>query len=290
LQRKSCRSHPDSRSEECFGETPAWAVKPPAGGNLRIWVLLVACFAGVCVLKRVTAGDTRQIALACWFFASISVWERTSRSKPDARCQEIGMEREPTDRAPSAGLNESNVIVAWLRKPRSTVGVTMVALYAVLAVFVFTHFKVGNQWQPNDTGYVVPFMGAKQVFLLSVLVPIYEEAFFRGSVLRSLLFRPHALTLLGRKISWLGPIYLNSLVFWLFHLPPDFELLWRHFQVGSLPLAPGSFFLGLACGYITYKDRSIWMAVVLHGLANAAGPLWAPALQHMGLFDVFFVR
>lgn len=118
------------------------------------------------------------------------------------------------------------------------------------------------------------------LFVLALWIPFCEEAYFRGA-LQPAFVRREGLP------PW-GAIYLSALVFWLFHAPLA-PVEWSHaWAQGGLPLAPGPFFLGLACAWIRARDGHIWGAVALHGLANACGPLWEPLLRSAGAWEWFY--
>jgi membrane protease YdiL (CAAX protease family) len=117
-----------------------------------------------------------------------------------------------------------------------------------------------------------------------LVVPFYEEFFFRGAL------QPRVGTLLqarfDERCAALWSIYIVALLFWVFHAPVHLEA-WRvAWARGGIPLSPGPFLLGLVCGFIRWRDASIWFAIIFHALANLLGPLWAGLLPPsiLGMF------
>jgi len=92
-----------------------------------------------------------------------------------------------------------------------------------------------------------PFQEAPWIGLLVIgfLVPIAEEALFRGALLGVLLERYSA--------RWAVPV--SALIFGLVHLSQQF--------VGALAL-------GLVMGWLRVRTRSLWPGLVLHMLNNTA--------------------
>ena len=239
---------------------------------IRLTLLLVLCFGGVVGLKAIVLPWPRHFALAVWFFACALLVRRFGRSTTDSRLLETRRE------------------VTWWSMPQSTFGVTIVSLYAAISLVMFTLGDAHVQWQEKITNLLADAVELPQILLYAVAVPVYEETFFRGSLLFALLARRGDSTFGMFGAASAAAIYMNGLVFWFFHAPTDLGLYGQSLSQGAVPIALGPFFLGLACALVASRDRSIWCAIILHGLANTAGPLWEPALSGTGLFDVFYTR
>lgn len=131
------------------------------------------------------------------------------------------------------------------------------ALASVLVVvlvglwpFIFAGVSLLTRvWPISDAMMAVfaPFQEAPWVGLLVLgfLVPIAEEALFRGALLGVLLERYAA--------RWAVPV--SALIFGLVHLSQQF--------VGALAL-------GLVMGWLRVRTRSLWPGLVLHTLNNTA--------------------
>lgn len=102
--------------------------------------------------------------------------------------------------------------------------------------------------------------------------PLVEELYFR-LVIQTILKARCSKNNLGRlAVFW--PIYLTSLLFALFHLPFDPEIWKNALHSGGIPFHPGPFFLGLWCGLLMEKERTIFWPVAAHSLANMLTPVW----------------
>ncbi len=96
-----------------------------------------------------------------------------------------------------------------------------------------------------------------------VIVGFWEEFFFRGVVLKSILR-------LSRSPSL--SIFTSALLFSSYHIPmryfntksPYFENLW-----GSISATINEqFIMGLFLGFVVYKSRNVWHGVWLHSMLN----------------------
>jgi len=88
--------------------------------------------------------------------------------------------------------------------------------------------------------------GSVLVSLLTVgiVVPFTEEFIFRGVIFKTL----------NKNISVLGTIIIQALFFGVFH--------------GNLIQGIYTTLLGLVLGYITYRTRSLWPAIIIHMINN----------------------
>lgn len=149
-----------------------------------------------------------------------------------------------------------------------------------LSLLVFAHVAFNKLPELFKTlGLLIRPDWLPTLLTLSVLVPIYEEAFFRGALLTRMKSRFCNKGML---------VYINSLIFWVFHAPFDREVWSSALSQFALPLGPGPFLLGLVCATIAVKDNSIFWAIVFHALANALGPVWANIISNPTIFGLFY--
>ena len=87
---------------------------------------------------------------------------------------------------------------------------------------------------------------AARVILVGLVPSICEELFFRGALQRSF----------QRRLSPLYSIIASSLLFGVFHLSPA-----RFISSATL---------GLLLGYLSYRHRSLWPAILVHAANNTA--------------------
>lgn len=162
-----------------------------------------------------------------------------------------------------------------LAAPQGRIGYRIVLVYLLLtfAAFVWTH---PMNWNFRIREVLAAQASDPHVVLLATLVPFYEEFFFRGT-LQSVMAGRLAIGRPARQAEWWA-LYLAALVFWLFHVPLDLDVWRTALASGGVPLSPGPLLIGLACGFVTAADRSILMAVVLHGAANFLGDVWGQVL------------
>lgn len=113
----------------------------------------------------------------------------------------------------------------------------------------------------------------------SIFAPIYEEVFFRGTLLN---YQKETLSRSGIAI------YINGLTFWLFHAPLNYSIWKTALSIGALPIGPGPFLLGIVCATIAYLDKSIFWAIVFHILANSMGPFWMRLIEDQKIFQLFY--
>ncbi|TSB47512.1 CPBP family intramembrane glutamic endopeptidase [Alkalicoccobacillus porphyridii] len=89
-----------------------------------------------------------------------------------------------------------------------------------------------------------------QLLFIGILTPLGEEFAFRGVLTNALL----------RYGPWIG-IGVSSLIFALAH--------------GINEILPIAFITGLAAGYLYYRTKSVWPAVIVHGMNNLLGTIVA---------------
>jgi membrane protease YdiL (CAAX protease family) len=118
------------------------------------------------------------------------------------------------------------------------------ALYVAMTIGYFFSFKA--------TGKMGDFPGPSVSLLF---VPIYEEAIFRGIVLR----------FFEKKYGFWSAIVLTSVLFSIWHLKNIFWL--EPFQLIHQMVYTGVIF-GPVTAFITLKLRSIWPSVAIHYLNN----------------------
>ncbi len=166
-------------------------------------------------------------------------------------------------------------LTVFFQKPRSRVGYRASVGYFVATSALFMAFNP-NTWQWTLSNHLNAAFSALPSILAITATPLYEEYFFRGSL------QP----ILAHKLSHKMPqskadlwaVYLSALVFWLFHAPLSPSVWQQAFSQGAIPLSPGAFFLGLACGFVALRDESLWFAILLHAFANWMGPVWGGIL------------
>ena len=179
----------------------------------------------------------------------------------------------------------ANVVALIVQKPLSRKGMIVCFFYFTLSVLVFAvaSFTVG--FEDSLRTALLPLKNPEALFV-SVVAPLYEEVFFRAALL-PVLWTLIRVALPGRNIGfWV--VYLNALVFWIFHLPLQPEVWISAFQLGGIPVGPGPFLLGLVTAFVYYKDESVWSAFVFHAMANSLGGVWALALAKTNLFQLFY--
>jgi membrane protease YdiL (CAAX protease family) len=132
----------------------------------------------------------------------------------------------------------------------------------------FVAVQAVNLWQllvrnidfattPDNTTPVLEIAGGSFVIawvLSGLLVPVVEEVFFRGFLLRGILSKT------GR---W-PAILLSSGIFAVFHIEPG--------------LYVPTFLLGIAFAWVSLKTRSLWPTIVTHSLQNTLSLLLAAEL------------
>ena len=255
---------------------------------MRLTLLLIASFSGVLLLKGIPSPWFRHFALAVWFIFQAILMKRFGVSKHRDKNNTLRMNAPAGLARTLTKLKEEHAFVTWLGKPQSTFGVTIVTLYAAVSLTMYTLGYSDNQWQSFSKVLLFSASNMTSLFLSCAVVPLYEELYFRAAFLSAQVSQQREAGLQGRAEASMFTIYINGLVFWLFHLPSDSAFLWDSLQKGVVPLALGPFLLGLACAVVCARDRSVWAAVALHGLANGAGPLWEPVLSRTGLFGAFY--
>jgi membrane protease YdiL (CAAX protease family) len=90
-----------------------------------------------------------------------------------------------------------------------------------------------------------------------ITVPLVEETIFRGLILAIMLNRFHA-----SSAQVLGSVMISSLLFGLWHLPPNPSIPWQQ-SVANVVYA---IFMGVGFAAVVIRTRSIWLGMVVHGL------------------------
>jgi membrane protease YdiL (CAAX protease family) len=133
-----------------------------------------------------------------------------------------------------------------------------------------------NTWQYTLQSNITHSLATLTPALAVLAAPVYEEIFFRGTLLPIL--EKKFLTRMNSQQAQNWAIYASSLIFWIFHAPLSPAIWASTLSQGAIPLSPGSFFLGLVCGFIAKRDNSVVFAIVFHAFANLMGPLWGGIL------------
>ncbi len=104
---------------------------------------------------------------------------------------------------------------------------------------------------------------------VGIIAPFTEEFMFRGVIFKTL----------NKNISILWTIIIQALFFGLFH--------------GNLIQGTYATLLGLVFGYITYKTRSLWPAVIMHMINNIIATILPFILKNIpsttNIFIVFII-
>ena len=102
------------------------------------------------------------------------------------------------------------------------------------------HFSImENMLAPLNEGSILI-----SLLTVGIVVPFTEEFIFRGVIFKTL----------NKNISTLGTIIIQALFFGIFH--------------GNLIQGIYATLLGLVLGYITYRTRSLWTAIIIHIINN----------------------
>ena len=88
------------------------------------------------------------------------------------------------------------------------------------------------------------------IFAAVIIAPVVEEIFFRGFLFAGL----------KKRFPWKKAMIISAGLFALLHLSPL--------------AAPPIFLLGLVFAYLYQKSGSIWPAICVHLLVNAAAVIW----------------
>ncbi len=134
----------------------------------------------------------------------------------------------------------------WKFTPQIQIGII---LFSYLFLIVWGYFEY------KETGLLFGF----PLNTTLLFVPIYEEMIFRGLILGALM----------KFFSWKKALLYSSLLFGLWHLKNIYY--YDVYQTLRQVLYTG-LFLGPILGYLTYKTKTIWAAVILHYLNN----IWSP--------------
>ena len=138
--------------------------------------------------------------------------------------------------------------------------------FSLISVFVDSTTPVSEHWPLNMV----------LVFAMSLGVGMYEEGMYRGLILHGLLAR------MGTSRSGIvGALVVSSLLFGLVHIFPADDLAWNAPSIAQAALnilQTGMF--GFVMGVVVLKTRSLWPAVMLHGLSD-----FLLLIVDMGLYD-----
>lgn len=94
-----------------------------------------------------------------------------------------------------------------------------------------------------------------------VVVPVFEELFFRGYLFESI--RKY-------RVGAAGAICITSIIWALSHFESDYVIVM------------GCIFFGLLFGYMRFKTKSVWTAVYMHSLYNLVMKLGILVFIHTG--------
>lgn len=123
------------------------------------------------------------------------------------------------------------------------------------------HFSImENILDPLTEGSVVV-----SLLTVGIAAPFTEEFIFRGVIFKTL----------NKNISILWTIIIQALFFGLFH--------------GNLIQGTYATLLGLVFGYITYKTRALWPAVVMHMTNNIIANISPFVLKNVPLTIISFI-
>lgn len=103
------------------------------------------------------------------------------------------------------------------------------------------------------------------ILTVGIIVPFTEEFIFRGVIFNTL----------NKNISILWTIIIQALLFGLFH--------------GNLIQSTYTTLLGLVFGYITYKTKSLWPAVVMHMINNTISTISPLVLKNIPSTTIIFI-
>ncbi len=134
----------------------------------------------------------------------------------------------------------------WKFTPQIQIGVILFCYFFLLVWGYFEYQKTGLLFE----------LPLKPSLLFA---PIYEEVIFRGLVLGALI----------KSVSWKKAIIYSSLLFGIWHFK---NVYFNGIEVTLTQAAYTGLFLGRILGYVTYKTKTIWAAVILHYLNN----IWSP--------------
>ncbi len=126
-----------------------------------------------------------------------------------------------------------------------------VLLQITLITVLYVAMTIGYFFSVKATGKMDGYPGSVSL----LFVPIYEEAIFRGIILR----------FFEKKYGFWSAIALSSALFAIWHLKNIFWL--QPFQLIHQMVYTGLFF-GPVTAFITLKLRSIWPSVAIHYLNN----------------------
>jgi membrane protease YdiL (CAAX protease family) len=183
-------------------------------------------------------------------------------------------------------INSKASLTAFFQKPQGRTGYRLSLGYFVGTSALFMAFNPGT-WQFSLQNHINAAFLAASSALAVLAAPIYEEFFFRGC-LQSVLAQKLE-SHFPSKTAGLWSVYVSALIFWLFHASLSPQVWQAALSQGAIPISPGSFLLGLVCGYIALRDGSLWFAILFHAFANLLGPVWGGILPS-SIMPYFFAN
>jgi membrane protease YdiL (CAAX protease family) len=139
----------------------------------------------------------------------------------------------------------------WQRAGYAFLGrIADLPLYLLPAAMAF--FPLFEETAPTPSGTVAIFV------ILSIVVALAEETFFRGLILQSL-----------RPAGVLAAVLVSSLLFALPHLLNSLGGIWD--PVFTMVDTFAAFGIGIAFSALVLRTGTIWPPIVLHALINAIG-------------------
>lgn len=126
----------------------------------------------------------------------------------------------------------------------------------------------------REMGEAPVFQQLLDAVVRGITVPLVEESVFRGLILATLLNRFHK-----TRVQVIGAVLLDSLLFGLWHLPPNPNAPW---QVSAANVIY-AVLAGVGFCAVVLRTGSIWLMMLVHGLIVLANVL-VPVLgaQKMG--------
>jgi len=158
-----------------------------------------------------------------------------------------------------------------LRRPFFTIAIALFVFLLWIAPQQFLHFPARVTGFNPDTFAARPWLYGMTLFLrflrLVLVVPLLEEIFWRGLLLRLLIEERFEKVPIG-TFSWLSFVAV-ALAFGFSHSSPD---------------RPAAFAAGALYNLVAYRTKSLSSCVLAHGLTNLALGLWIMATKQWGFW------